>query len=1169
MKKVLSVLSLCFLIGTVSADIEFGTESALLRVNSSGHGVAFEYDPAIPNNQTTGRVQFQPGVSYNGVPLEFSNGQVVESSTVYAQLTNVSYEPGCEAALFTMGGASTVEAFNNFSIQRLTVNDPDNIGQNVLAGAPKLLNPVRLRCNIDLICRLTEPLTNNIHLDGGTLTLDSDLVCRSNVGLCGHGDVNVGQYSFSFGDYYLSGVSVNLNWVSEISVVKLRGSIPLSGSWTFNNAAVIYGERNIIDLSFGGSLVIAQGANLTLVDTIVRGVTQENIIFLTDEGGSTGRLILSDSRLELASSVSFGHGHLDVYSDSMISLKDYNLTFHDNAVLTISPMTTLSLNLVSNSAEPCAGTVCAPHPVYIDHQKRDENVAMDIDLGNLIIGDGGAIIEVTQVTLNGAGSLGVPVTIDQSNILTPTDVLSFDVSATVDGGGSTIIFSNPGTPQFTVAANQTVEISNVEFRGITNTSFHLGDDAVLKLGRGVRWVLTEDVTWTAEQIALAGTGNSFEIVSDGPVRTLWFTSPNLGSDHEPSYETHLALNANAIVLRNVELKGLRHVSYGMEDEVAGCITLAGNATLEIPELVDNHIITIEGLDNKIRLCNHDTTFEGQLFFDPSTMSSLAFSFITPLDSYRPPVVHFYDSFMNLTSDMGVAYCTFDMASVTIFNHAMNSFLIGQNAVLSGEKITIAGNPIVQTSARATYMPGMQLLSDLTTGAVMLGDDLLDSMRGLLSRKITPARFYDVNGLSITRALALPDEAIKPVVHYDTAIALPELGGNIALRESYGHVYSNFRISNSRDLNLTLTDGVEVVQAGVSTTLKLNDFINVVGGTLQKPNVIKISKNMTLNGLLMMGDNSVFCIEFAPDVDPVSVSIASDFFLSCGTNSTIIFRGVGSVIFPSTFTVPFGTTNTTLIIGAGTTVDISAGQTVNVNGVGTVLCQDGGKIVVSNSSTFYLGNLDNTNGDITLRAKNGGTVCVGDVTATNNDPSYFSFQRLSGAFDFSEGGHLVIANNGIVECNAYHGVYRAGVLRKIDFSNGGLLYIANTGLLSMGSNGVGDRLNLLLPGAMISGTGLVGVVGSTFKGRIQQNLNSLASLTAPAFVASLVQTISSLVSSTVYVDAQANMMLRTKNGVLVDLGVNNLVTSDDSDGKVVGYNTLSGRRFTYDADGARL
>jgi hypothetical protein len=1169
MKKVLSVLSLCFLVGAVSADIEFGTENALLRINSSGHGVAFEYDPVVPYNQTTGRVQFQPGISYSGVPLEFSNGQVVESNTVYAQLTNVAYEPGCQAALFTMSGASTVEAFNNFAIQRLTVNDPDSIGQNVLAGAPKLLNPIRLRCDIDLSCRLTEPLTNNIHLDGGTLTLDADLVCRSNVALCGHGNVDLGQYVFTFGDYYLSGVSANLNWISDISVIKLRGSIPLSGSWTFNNTGVIYGERNIIDLSFGGSIVIACGANLTLVDTIIRGVTQDNIIFLTDEDGSSGRLVLSDSRLELASSISFDVGHVDVYSDSMISLKDYNLTFRDDAVLTISPMTTLSLNLVSNSAEPCIGTICAPNPVYVDHQKRDENIDLNIAAGNLVIADGGAIVELTQVTLNGAGSLGVPITIDQSNILTPTDVLTFDVSATVDGGGSTIIFSNPGTPQFTVAANQTVEISNVEFRGITNTSFQLGDDAVLKLGRGVRWVLTEDVTWTAEQIQLAGVGNSFEIVSDGPVRTLWFTSPNLGTDHDPLYETHLALNANAIVLRNVELKGLRHVTYNTEDEVAGSITLAGNATLEIPELVDNHIITIEGLDNKIRLCNHDTTFEGQLFFDPSIMSSLTFSFITPLDSYRPPVVHFYDSFMNLASDTGVAYCTFDMAAVTVFNHAVNSFLIGQNAVLSGEKVTIVGNSIVQTSARATYMPGMQLLSDLTTGAVILADDLLDAMRGAPSRKITPARFYNNQLLNLTRALALPDETIKPVVHYDTAIALPELGGNIALRESYGHVYTNFRISDSRDLNLTLSDGVEVVQAAVPTTLKLNDILNVVGGTMQKPNVIKIAKDMILNGLLMMGDNSVFCIEFTPDVDPVSVSIASDFFLSCGTNSTIIFRGVGSVIFPSTFTVPLGNTNSTLVIGAGAKIDISQGQTVNVNGVGTMLCQDGGKIVVSNSSTFYLGNTDNTNGDITVRAKNGGTICVGDVTATNNDPSYFSFQRLSGAFDFSEGGHLVIANNGIVECNAYHGVYRAGVLRKIDFSNGGLLYVANTGLLRMGSNGIGDQLSLLLPGAIISGTGLIEVVGSSFLGRIQPNLNSLAGLTAPQFVSSLVQTMPTLVASTVFIGKFGENMLRTKNGVLVNLGVNFLVTSDDSDGKVVGYNTLSGRRSTYDANGVLL
>ncbi|MEI7580664.1 MAG: hypothetical protein WCJ17_02595, partial [bacterium] len=171
-----------------------------------------------------------------------------------------------------------------------------------------------------------------------------------------------------------------------------------------------------------------------------------------------------------------------------------------------------------------------------------------------------------------------------------------------------------------------------------------------------------------------------------------------------------------------------------------------------------------------------------------------------------------------------------------------------------------------------------------------------------------------------------------------------------------------------------------------------------------------------------------------------------------------------------------------------------------------------------------------------------------------------------SLDCSQGGSLFIASNGICEGNLYRSALRTGILSSVDFSAGGSLYIAENGLLNVFGNLGGLGIGLSLYGATVRGAGFVGLAGTEFRGNLQPNVGTAASVTATEFVRSLVQMNTALYEATVFT-VGTQTKLRTKNGNLIDLSQNQVIVSDtESTGIVSGYNGRTGRRFSYNADG---
>jgi hypothetical protein len=853
----------------------------------------------------------------------------------------------------------------------------------------------------------------------------------------------------------------------------------------------------------------------------------------------------------------------------MFVIKNRNVTFEDDAVLIIDAAV-LTLNVLSNTASPYTGTVYAPSPIYNDdHEKLVANIAANIIAGNLEISNGGIITELNAATVisDGGGGGGGDFSVETGGFLSPESILLYEEDTEINGFGSRVVFSRTSNPQFVVADNTTVRLSNITLDGITANTFSIGTDAVLEIDENVDFILTDDITWSAEQICLVGEGNTFKIKSAGPQRTLYFHSPGVGDPHDMSYSTHLAIGVNTLELYNVVLKGLRHVSFD-SDEVVGDIVLAGNAVIETDsdEYVSSHHFVIQGAHNSFRTRTDNMTFEGSITFDPLSMSSVSFDFILEEGLARTPVIHFWDDCLQVSSETGAAYCSFNAPVTQVSNHAGTAFVLGNNGYLKGNRVAVALNPILQTSSRATIFPGMQLTTALSSGAIIIGDGLLDAMRGHYSynHKRLSARQALRRSELLTRALSLPNESLKPVIHYDSALALPEIAGNLMLRDLYGVSYTNWGISSEQAANITLQDGVRVTQSSVATTLKEGDILNIVGGTIQQPNTLVIASDFSLEGNLMFDDNAVLCIEGSSLGAPALLNFAESSSISFGANSRLMIRGNIEVNFPFGYEIAYGDTGSTVSIGDRTFVRIYAEQEVALSGLGTLLCEDGGRIIIEMGGGLRVGT--DFDDELSIRVKTGGSIQVGDVMDVYEQPSYLSFAGAHYTLDCSQGGNLYIAQNGICECNLYHSSTRTGYMSSINFSSGGSLYIAQGGLFNVWRNTGEFGIGLALYGASLQGLGTVGLAGTSFQGTIQSNPGIVASVTAAEFVRTLVQMNTALHEATLYMDG-ANQKLRTKNGDIILLNQNQVILSDtESSGVVSGYNGRTGRRFSYDADG---
>lgn len=1157
----------CFVTGTVFSGLEFSDQDAVVYIKSGA-----QLTIAGSAQTVTGTLKYDSGATVNGTAFTLSDGVVVRGKA-RANITG-TYNPTGPAV--TLAANDVLTAGRNFAVGTISVTGSGS----TLAGFPIFSSSISLPTGIGLNCNLQIPLNKTITLDGGTLTLDGDLSCANDVFIGGSGTVDLNGHQLAFARFYTSDVTGTLSFTDAKNII-LQGRTPLAADWTFNGICLLDGKGGTLDLSAGGSITIGANTRLIIRDTLLRGLTNANLVF-TD---ATSILEVDRSQFELAGALTTSAGKVEVTGSSMWIMRDYDWTFNGTGKLTLD-QGVLSLNIVDNDN---GGTVKASRAVFVDHLRNSSNISTNVADENLLLLNGGDFIEMGErfVFLEGGGGGGDSIepeelSLETSVLLKPTEKFAISEDTTIDGKGSRIMFSRSSGSQLKVFDGITLALKNVELHGLTNNSIEMGIGAKITVEDEVIFSLDEDVTWSSEQIALKGDATTLQIRGLGTQRTLTFTSEPVsgGVPLDFIYQKHLDLAHHTVLLENVVLDGLRHVSYTTATVdgvlVTGGFTLGGNATLELRDALAPHTVVVKGLDNRLRLRNDDVTITGAIRYDESAVSALHFAFISPADFYGVPRLFLNDGSLKVSSANGQAYLYADVHRMQLVNNAAGSCEFGNNSFIIGSTVDVDLHSIKQTSARVTLMPGLELTSSLPAGALTLGTDLLDTMRSPWSRSESKTifellrqrrmQYYDQQ--EVLRGLSLPNEALKPVAHYESAFALPEIAGNMMLRSSRGQCYTNFRMSTTREANLTLKDGVCLIQGSVATTVKNTDIINVIGGSLENPNVIQIGSNTTINGKLMLDDDAVLLIRSHAQSAAPAIVFGADSQISFGARSRLIIAGETTVSLSDGYMLNLGADGGQLVISDGASLTVDNQTSLKVGGHGSLTCERGGQIVVATGGAITCGTAYAD--EVTIRAKTGGSVRVGDAFAADSFfYSYLSFQQTGGALDFSQGGTLVIAERGVCECNSLLGVAAAGTFDRLDFSGGGLLYVGSGGTFRVSDNIDGQAgMTAAFHGGQISGSGTVGVGVTSFLGKVQPNIFSATNMTAAQVVRQLVQTDATLVHSTLFTNSSGSPSIRTKNGAVITLEKGDTIISESDEGVLSIYNTANRQRFTYSADGVR-
>jgi len=210
---------------------------------------------------------------------------------------------------------------------------------NRLSGQPIFLDTDAIRLEhsgSELNLAIQSALNTNVILNGGRITLSSDLFFADDRNFTGSGTVDLLGHSI-----YMGGASLNLthtiNW-KNASDINLTGRTSLSGIWTFSSGnTILNGHGNILDLSTGGTLYIGSGVTAEFTDVTIKGLgIDKGWINFAD---NTGKIYMSNVTLDFDNRFSVTQGTYYVEGPSTFILKDNVLLFDQLGTLSVDGVT--------------------------------------------------------------------------------------------------------------------------------------------------------------------------------------------------------------------------------------------------------------------------------------------------------------------------------------------------------------------------------------------------------------------------------------------------------------------------------------------------------------------------------------------------------------------------------------------------------------------------------------------------------------------------------------------------------------------------------------------------------------------------------------------------------------------------------------------------------------
>lgn len=177
-------------------------------------------------------------------------------------------------------------------------------------------------------------VTGPVTLNNGTLVLGKDTHFAGTARITDSGtvDLNTSRLTLSSTGVNWSG---NINWLSTNASIVLGSDLALAGAWTFNNVCTLQGFGNLIDLSSGGSIIIAPNSTLRLSHVRIKGISGSNIRCADD----TSHLILDEVIWVQDNDFLFEHGSI-TFNDTVDFLGSHAFTYASKQSSTVNEKST-------------------------------------------------------------------------------------------------------------------------------------------------------------------------------------------------------------------------------------------------------------------------------------------------------------------------------------------------------------------------------------------------------------------------------------------------------------------------------------------------------------------------------------------------------------------------------------------------------------------------------------------------------------------------------------------------------------------------------------------------------------------------------------------------------------------------------------------------------------
>lgn len=427
--------------------------------------------------------------------ITFSNG-IYQNSSIGGSLFNGTFNPTTQTLTFT--GSTFISESGTTVAEPMAVSGSGNL----ISGQPSFSSAITMANSAtQLTLGIQNKLNQNIALGGGTLTFADDVALQDNVFFTGNGIVNLANKTLRLPSTGGSNWSGSLTFLNANDII-LGGTTALSGTWTFSGSGLssrLNGTGNILDISSGGTIAIANGHTLYMANLHLKG--------LGSSGGSltftntSCSLVLTNCTIAVAGNYTFSTGSITVNgSNCHVIAKDSDqfIVSSSNATLTVDRVILFFSPLGLGSP-------------YISPIVTSSGGVISYLNGGLIVSDYGAG-GYSNVSYSSASN-----TLTNSYVLGSTAQMTFvnstpatPVAMTLDGGGNYIQFNYSTNQYMTLQQNITLTMQNILLKdfdpALINFQGAGGTLAKIVFGDNVTITLNKDITLSST--AIAATGNT-------------------------------------------------------------------------------------------------------------------------------------------------------------------------------------------------------------------------------------------------------------------------------------------------------------------------------------------------------------------------------------------------------------------------------------------------------------------------------------------------------------------------------------------------------------------------------------------------------------------------------------------------------------------------------------